>query len=81
MPLAKTTFADIKMKIQSHFNKNIPINKDNIEAGISDILLKYGLEKKTYEEIFNFYLKKLINEYNISTNDNTKTINENNSQK
>ena len=81
MPLAKTTFADIKMKIQSHFNKNIPINKDNIDAGISDILLKYGLEKKTYEEIFNFYLKKLINEYNISTNDNTKTINENNSQK
>ena len=78
MPLAKTTFADIKSKIQSHFNKNIPSSKENIDYGLSDILPKYGLEKKTYEEIFNFYSKKLLNEYKIPISDNTKSINENN---
>ena len=65
MPLAKTTFAYIKSKIQSHFNKNIPSSKENIDYGLSDILPKYGLEKKTYEEIFNFYSKKSLNEYKI----------------
>ena len=78
MPLAKTTFADIKTKIQSHFNKNIPSSKENIDYGLSDILPKYGLEKKTYEEIFNFYSKKLLNEYKIPIFDNTKLINDNN---
>ena len=78
MPLAKTTFADIKTKIESYFNKNIPTTKENIDSGINDILLKYGLEKKTHEEIFNFYSKKLLNENKIPIFDNTKSINENN---
>ena len=57
MPLAKTTFADIKSKIQSHFNKNIPTCKENIDFGISDILLECSLEKKLMKKFLIFIQK------------------------
>ena len=74
MPLAKTTFAYIKSKIQSNFNKNIPTCKENIDFGISDILLKYSLEKKLMKKFLIFIQKNFWMNIKIPIFADGKTI-------
>ncbi len=61
MPLSRSTCYDIKLKIKeivTLFEEKKNDKNDNLKEKIKNILDKYGLERQTYMDIFDFYCKK-----------------------
>ena len=87
MPLSRSTCYDIKMKIKEMvtiFEEKKNEKYENLKENIRQILDKYGLERQTYMDIFDFYCKKyndliIINENELSKEkDNKKRLNKDN---
>jgi hypothetical protein len=83
MPLSRSTCYDIKMKIKEMvtiFEEKKNEKNENLKENIRQILDKYGLERQTYMDIFDFYCKKyndliIINENELSKEkDNKKKL-------
>ena len=85
MPLARSTFYDIKLKIKdliSLYENNINNKNDNLKEKIKKIIEKYDLEKQTHIDIYDFYCKKYnniisINENELKKEEENKKVNKN----
>ena len=88
MPLARSTFYDIKIKIKeliSKFeDKNNTLSKnENLKESIKKLIDNYQLEIQTSSDIFDFYCKKyndliLINKKELKIEEENKKIIEKN---
>ena len=82
MPLARSTFYDIKLKIKetvSMFKEKKNEKDENLKETIRTILEQYGLEQQTFMDIFDFYCKKyndiiIINENELQKEKENKKI-------
>ena len=82
MPLARSAFYDIKLKINEI--ANIFLEKrneknDNFKEKIEKLLERYGIEKQTHMDIFDFYCKKYkdlitINEKELKEEEEYKKV-------
>ena len=80
MPLARSTFYEIKLKIKdivTNFEKN---QDENLKEKFEKLIEKYGLERQTHLDIFEFYCKKYndlisINENEIKKEKDNKKVN------
>ena len=80
MPLARSTFYDIKLKIKdivNIFKEKKNEKNENLREKIEKLIEKYGLEKQTHMDIFEFYCKRyndliIINENEIKKDKENK---------
>ena len=80
MPLARSTFYDIKIKINeiaNIFESKKNEKSENFKEKIENLLEQYGLEKQTYMDLFDFYCKK----YNHLITINEKELKDEKEQK
>ena len=71
MPLARSTFYDIKKRANNLLKKYN--EKDKFSHNFNELLGQYDLESQTKEEILEFYKKKFANNF-IESNNNKKNI-------
>ena len=72
MPLARSTFYDIKLKINkiaNIFESKKNEKNENFKEKIENLLERYELEKQTYMDIFDFYCKKYNHLITINENE------------
>ena len=82
MPLSRSTCYDIKLKIKeivTIFEEKKNDKNDNLKEKIKNILDKYGLERQTYMDIFDFYCKKyndliILNENELNKDKENKKL-------
>ena len=82
MPLSRNTFYDIKIKIKeivTIFEEKKNDKNENLKDNIKKLLDKYGLERQTYMDIFDFYCKKyndliIINENELNREKENKKL-------
>ena len=82
MPLARSTFYDIKKRANNILNQFN--NKNTFSHKFMDLLEKFDLEIQTKNDIYEFYMKKFNDSFmdtnKKSDNDNINIINSNNSK-
>ena len=75
MPLARSTFYDIKKKASNYLNKYK--DKDTFSVKFMELLGQYDLEIQTKNDIYDFYMKKFNNLF-VDLNMINDNLNENN---
>ena len=83
MPIPRSTFYDIKIKIKeivTNFKEKKNEKNENLKEMIEKLIERYGLERQTHMEIFEFYCKKyndliVINQNEIKKEKGNKKVN------
>ena len=83
MPIPRSTFYDIKLKIKeimTNFKEKKNEKNENLKEKIEKLIERYGLERQTHIEIFEFYCKKyndliVINQNEIKKEKGNKKLN------